>query len=286
MFDLDLALFQQARILSGLTTTAALGFVSATALPATAASLIPVDTELSLLVDISNSIDADEYALQTEGYQTAFANLASEFGGGDFGRVAVNLVQWSGVNLQVESVSWTLLDSESSVMQFVDTIPVLPRASISGGTAPGTAIEFATPLFSTNEYDGQRWVMDVSGDGRGTSGVASSIARDNALAAGVDVINGLPIVGQFTDRFFEDWYRNNIQGGEGSFTIAADGFEGIGSALEQKLIAELTLPPTDLPSEVEPPVIDLPVSVPEPTMLWGLGLVFGGLLYRQRRHSV
>lgn len=268
---------QQMQILPSLAVITTLGLGAITIQPATAASLIPVDTELSLLLDVSGSISGSEYALQIEGYETAFTNLASQFGGGNFGSVAVNLIQWSGTNNQEESIPWTLLDDETSVLQFANTIATLTRPR-GFATAPGAAIDFATPLFSTNQYDGQRWVIDVSGDGAGNAR-RTSTARDNALAAGVDAINGLPILSSSRSGL-DDWYQDNIQGGEGSFTIAANGFEDVGRALEQKLVAELTLPPSipEPPDEVDPPV-----GIPEPATLWGLFAVLGGLLYREQR---
>ncbi|MEO0867460.1 MAG: DUF1194 domain-containing protein [Cyanobacteria bacterium J06642_11] len=295
---------QQIQILPGFAAATALGLVAVVGQPGMAASLIPVDTELSLLIDVSRSVSLGDYDLQMEGYQTAFTNLASRFGSDDFGSVAVNLIQWAGADDQEESIPWTLLNDEASVLAFTDTIASVERRRDFGGTVPGSAIEFATPLFSINDYDGQRWVIDVSGDGAQNSifGVESATARDNALVAGVDAINGLPIVTSSRSTV-DDWYRDNIQGGEGSFTIAANGFEDVGRALEQKLIAELTLPPSEPeppvviptpPAEPEPPVIvpippaesESPVSVPEPMALWGLITVFGGLLCRQGRNCM
>jgi hypothetical protein len=234
------------KILPSFAAIASLGFTVAAQLPASAATITPVNVELSLLVDVSGSINRNEYALQMGGYRDAFISLSPLFGSGDFGSVAINLIQWSGSNRQEQSIPWTLLNDQASALQFADAIGALVRPR-STGTSPGSAIQFATPLFSSNDYEGQRWVIDVSGDGSGNSGVSTSLARDNALAAGVTAINGLPIVTR-ADTRLETWYRNNIQGGVGSFTIPAYGFEDVGRALEQKLRWELTLPSTDVPS--------------------------------------
>jgi hypothetical protein len=232
------------KILPSFAAIASLGFTVTAQLPASAATLTPVNVELSLLVDVSPSIDRNEYALQMGGYRDAFIRLSPLFGSGDFGSVAINLIQWGGANQQQQSIPWTLLNDQASALQFADAIGALVRAANSFSTAPGSAIQFATPLFSSNDYDGQRWVIDVSGDGTASSGVSTSLARDNALAAGVTVINGLPILPTRADTRLETWYRNNIQGGAGSFTIPAYGFEDVGRALEQKLRWELTLPST------------------------------------------
>jgi hypothetical protein len=269
------------KILPSFAVIASLGVTVAAQLPASAATLTPVNVELSLLVDVSGSIDRLEYALQMGGYRDAFIRLSPLFGSGDFGSVAINLIQWSGRNQQEQSIPWMLLNDQASALEFANLIGTLVRPR-STGTVPGSAIQFATPLFSSNDYDGQRWVIDVSGDAPGSS-VSTSSARDNALAAGVTAINGLPIVTRKSGTSLETWYRNNIQGGVGSFTIAANGFEDVGRALEQKLRRELTVPSTDVPS-TDVPSTDVPsTAVPEPTTILGILLAGGGLACLKRR---
>ncbi len=259
--------------------------IAAISMPASAATLTPVNLELSLLVDVSGSISSQEYALQTGGYKQAFTNLSSKFGAGGFGSVAVNFIEWSGATQQKQSIPWTLLNSQASAIQFANTIGALVRP-YAGNTAPGSAIEFAVPLFSTNEYDGKRWVIDVSGDGVANSGVSTSQARNAALAAGVDNINGLAIESP-RSTLLKSWYEQNIQGGSGSFVLAADGFEDFGRAIEQKLGRELAIPPVD--NVPEPPVDNVPTppaeAVPEPTTMLGIALAGSGLAYFKRRKA-
>jgi Protein of unknown function (DUF1194) len=261
---------------------ASLGLTIAVHSSVSAASLTPVDLELSLLIDVSPSVSNQNYALQIGGYKEAFTKLSSQFGAGGFGNVAINLIEWAGGNQQQQSISWKLVNDQASALQFANAIGALLRPANFSGTAPGSAIQFATPLFSSNDYDGQRWVIDVSGDGAQNAGVSTSLARDNALAAGVDAINGLPIdIGSST--LIETWYRNNIQGGAGSFVIPAKGFTDFGRAIEQKLFLELSLPPTNPPDIV----IDPPsTAVPEPATMLGITLAGGGLAWLKRRRSV
>jgi hypothetical protein len=256
---------------------AAVTTISAIAMPASAASLIPVNLELSLLVDSSGSIDSREYALQVGGYKQAFTNLSSKFGTGGFGAVAVNFIEWSGAGQQQQSIPWTLLNSQASAIQFANTIGNLVQPYASN-TAPGSAIQFAVPLFSTNQYDGKRWVIDVSGDGAANDGVSMSQARNAALAAGVDNINGLAIE-EPGSTFLKSWYQENIQGGAGSFVLAANGFEDFGRAIEQKLGLELAIPPVD---NVPTPPAE---AVPEPTTMLGIAIAGSGLAYFKRRKA-
>lgn len=263
-------------VLPGFVAIAALGFTASVPQTASAASLTPVDLELSLLVDVSPSINGREYALQMEGYRDAFVNLSSRFGAGDFGSVAINFIQWAGPNSQQESIPWTLVNDQASALQFADAIDAVVRPPFFFSTAPGSAIQFALPLFSSNDYDGQRWVIDVSGDDPANSGATTRVARDNALAAGVSAINGLPILPVTFRSNLDVWYANNVQGGVGSFTLPAQGFEDFGRAVEQKLLLELTPPGTD--GTVKPPA-----AVPEPTTILGIALAGSGLTYLKRR---
>lgn len=215
--------------------------------------LIPVDLELSLLVDVSGSVDNNEYNLQIAGYAnifddpTIYTDLISR---GIDGSVAVNLIVWSSSSLQQESIPWTLIDSVESSQAFAQDIrqTLLPQFGgsrpFSGGTSPGPAINFATPLFFNNDFDSRRQTIDVSGDGSGSSFTTAS-ARDNALAAGIDVINGI-VIGGSSSVF--NFYQNSLIGGINSdgtpaFTFQANTFSEFEQVIRDKLTFEFTPPP-------------------------------------------
>jgi len=123
---------------------------------------VAVDSEISLLVDISGSIDSSEYNLQLEGYAESFDNpdlynnLISQ---GVEGQVAVNLIVWAGGNQQQESIGWTLIDSVQTSQDFAkdirETLITTSGGSrpFSGSTAPGSAINFAVPLLCSNAFE-------------------------------------------------------------------------------------------------------------------------------------
>ncbi len=232
------------------------GTLSALAISASAKAATLVDLELSLLVDVSGSISTTEFNLQKQGYVDAFANssLFNDFiSKGNLGKIAANLIYWSGTNQQQEVVGWTLIDSVASLQSFSDAINATTRP-FSGSTAPGSAINFATPRFFNNDFDGTRLVIDVSGDGVQSAGANTAAARDNALASGVDAINGI-VIGGGSALF--NFYDNNVKGGTGAFVLSANSFEDFASTVEQKIQTEISVP-TD------------PESVPEPASLIGL----------------
>ncbi|MEO1186052.1 MAG: DUF1194 domain-containing protein, partial [Cyanobacteria bacterium J06636_27] len=92
---------------------------------ANAASLTSVDIELSLLVDVSGSIDANEFNLQKQGYADVFSNAAlfnNFISKGKEGKIAVNYIYWSNSTQQQEAVGWTLIDSVQASQDFAKSI--------------------------------------------------------------------------------------------------------------------------------------------------------------------
>ena len=77
-----------------------------------------VDLELVLAVDVSRSIDDDEYNLQKQGYADAFTHPAvlSAIQANPHHRIAVTMVEWAGADFQKVVVPWTVIsDPESGV---------------------------------------------------------------------------------------------------------------------------------------------------------------------------
>jgi Protein of unknown function (DUF1194) len=93
-----------------------------------------------------------------------------------------------------------------------------------------------------------RHTIDVSGDGTNNAGRDVTDARDEALKQGV-TINGLVILSERPMSWnadhtnppggLDNYYRNNVTGGPGSFVMVAENFESFGQAILNKLIAEI-----------------------------------------------
>ncbi|RLJ59466.1 putative secreted protein [Litoreibacter meonggei] len=233
----------------------------------TAANAVPVDLELSLLVDVSGSVNTSEFNLQRDGYVNAFNNSAlfnDAISKGAIGSIAVNLVYWS--TTAVESVAWTLIDSVASSQAFASAISAVSRPSLGGSTGIGNAIAFADPLFDGNGFEATRNVMDVSGDGGNNTGTLPGTASAAFCgSAGDNAINGITIG---TDAGVVAEYANNVVCGTGSFAIAATSFDTFGAAINKKLIAEIT---------------NNPPTVPVPAAGWLLIAGLGGLGAMKRR---
>ena len=216
---------------------------------------VPVDTELVIAVDVSNSMDPEEQALQREGYILGLTSR--EFLGaiaqGANGRIAVTYFEWAAIFDQKIVVPWRMIDGPASAQAVVDEIKRTPyrrapRTSIYG------ALQFALPLFDRSGYDGLRRVIDVSGDGTNNMGPPVVIMRDKVLEAGI-TINGLPIMlsrpyGTGTDiPNLDVYYEDCVTGGPGSFVIAIHEREQFKEATRTKLIQEIASVPK------KPPVV-------------------------------
>ncbi|PCJ96213.1 MAG: hypothetical protein COA45_11325 [Zetaproteobacteria bacterium] len=215
-----------------------------------------VDLELQLLIDTSGSISSQEYDLQMRGYSYAFQESSIQdaildTSDGSYGSIAVQTVMWSSQGTQQAMTDWTLLDSASSINSYADTLYNMSRP-FSGATYNAEALDYGSTLFTDNNFNGTRSVIDMSGDGYGYdymysdrwwfNGGDTSIARDNALLGGIDTINGLTITydyAQVGDMDLTTWFSNNVIGGTDSFVLQAGDFADFTVALEQKLEAEI-----------------------------------------------
>jgi hypothetical protein len=217
------------------------------AVPASAADV--VDLQLVLAVDVSRSVDDEEFKLQREGYAEALKDprvLASILTG-RHRSIAVTYMEWSNAHLQRQVVKWTKISDGEGAVLFAEAILAAPR-SFSGWTSISGAIDYAVRLFEISPFESERLVIDISGDGSNNSGRPVSEARDDALKLGI-TINGLPIVNERPSPWLppepnlDEYYMKNVIGGPGSFMIVAEDFTSFQLAILSKLIREIaTLP--------------------------------------------
>lgn len=196
---------------------------------------------LVLALDVSGSVDSREYRLQSSGLAQAFRDPAIadaiRFPGNR--GIAVTLVQWSGEPHQFQSIPWTFLNDEESILRFADRIDRIKRRFRPYSTAIGNALAFSQIMFQANPFKCDRQVIDVSGDGPNNEGEEVEPARDRAVAANITV-NGLAILGP--REFLTDYFRAKVIGGNGSFVITANTFKDYPEAIRKKLLREIQPP--------------------------------------------
>lgn len=207
---------------------------------------LPVDLELILAVDVSDSIDEREARLQREGYVAALTDPEVQFAiaSGPHRRIAMMYVEWAQTAHQRVIVGWTVIEGKAEAETFARTLTVAPYER-SQWTSISGMLDFAVKQFETNGFEGTRRVIDISGDGANNHGRDLGDARQDAIAAGV-TINGLPIATERLSRHGwprsadVDWfYENHVIGGPGAFMIVVESPDTFASSIRRKLLREI-----------------------------------------------
>ncbi|MGL4280077.1 MAG: DUF1194 domain-containing protein, partial [Albidovulum sp.] len=143
------------------------------------------DTALVLAIDISGSIDAGEYALQTEGLADALRDpdVAEAL---MRAQVALAVVHWSGIGAQALALPWQRMLDPAAIHAFAERTRTLPRAFTASDTAVGEAVAFSAAQFAAVP-DCRRRVIDISGDGPENAGFTVARARQAAQAEGIEI---------------------------------------------------------------------------------------------------
>jgi len=193
------------------------------------------DLALLLAVDVSGSVDQQEYRIQMDGLAAALRD----------GTVAdalieqqaqVAVIQWTGSSRQRQTVQWTAMRSYADVLALADTIEADPRIWRNYSTAIGEALEVARAAFAPVSGCTRR-VIDISGDGESNEGVEPAGTRA-ALRAEEITVNAIAI--ETDDADLTAYFFENLITGPGAFVVTADGFADYPEQIKRKLQRETT----------------------------------------------
>ncbi|MDN3564489.1 DUF1194 domain-containing protein [Paeniroseomonas aquatica] len=202
----------------------------------------PVDLALCLAIDVSASIDYDEFGLMLGGTAAAFRDgeVVAACLGGPRGAVAVAAVFWSSAGPPQGgpevAVPWMRVDSLAAAAALAEALEAAPRLPQAGATALGQGMAAGLALLARCPAEATRLVLDVSGDGRHNQGRAPGPVRDIGVAAGV-TINGLAVLNEEPDLL--DHYRAEVIGGPGSFAVPCADYADFAAAIRAKLLREI-----------------------------------------------
>jgi hypothetical protein len=206
------------------------------------ADALPVDLELVLAVDVSESMDRQEFAVQRAGYVAALRHPAfiRAVLSGPNGRIALGYFEWAGSVQRQSVVPWQMIDGAGSAHAFAERLESLP-AAVFRSTSISAALEFGTSLIEANGFDGARRVIDISGDGPNNFGGSVVQARDAAVSRGI-VVNGLPILIRPSPIFpaIDRYYAECVIGGPGSFVLPVRSASEFATAIRRKLVLEVS----------------------------------------------
>jgi len=204
-----------------------------------------VDLKLVLAVDVSGSIDSEEFQLEREGTADAFADpeVLKAIQGGSLGKIAVAMLDFSSPQFDKVIIDWTVIKDKASAMAFADSIRNAPRTP-GRRTSVSSALELGSLLLESSEKDivATRRVIDVTGDGPNNDGNSMTEAHDKTIAQGV-IVNGLPVMDEMANGYFPEldkYYAGCVTGGRGAFVVVVHSYKDYSAAMRHKLILEIS----------------------------------------------
>ncbi len=198
--------------------------------------LLACDLALALAVDVSGSVDPEEFRLQRDGLAAALRDPVI----GEAlvrSRARVMVVQWTGSGRQKVTVPWVDIRNFVDVETLAARVAADKRVWRNFSTAVGEALTFTARAFP-NPPVCKRRLVDVSGDGRSNEGTPPEEVKPMLAALDISV-NALAIEASepgLTAYFFEHVIR-----GEGAFVVTAARFQDYPERIRRKLLREVTL---------------------------------------------
>lgn len=214
---------------------------------------------LVLALDVSGSVNAREYDLQTEGVATALGDAEVQrllFALPD-APVALSIFEWSSSKYQMVIQDWVLLDGPEDVAAVQTRLRAWQRAPAPEATGLGAALAFADAHL---ERAPACWdqTLDVSADGKNNDWPGPERLRQDG-ALGTMNINALVVASEFLVTYdrsgngiaeMAKYFEERIIHGPGAFVEVARGYDDYARAMTRKLIRELaTLPLGQTPSQ-------------------------------------
>lgn len=206
--------------------------------PALAQGQQPVAIELVLALDSSASVDRAEFQLQLDGLALAFRDpevLEAVDNLRPLG-AAIAVVQWGAPGETRIVLPFTPIADARDSKAFGFRIGLIRRWMRASATSIASGIDDSRRLIETNDFDGFRKIIDISGDGPDNSTADLESARQAARASGI-TINGLPIMADDPD--LADYYEQRVIIGASAFIEPARDFEDYIRAIKEKLLREL-----------------------------------------------
>jgi hypothetical protein len=223
-----------------------------------------VDTMIVVAVDVSGSVNDDEYNLQKSGIVEAFSDpsvqqllLQCSTSG-----IGITYVEWSGqrqsngyetMNPFVQVVPWTQLLTPEDMIDFANKLLSSPRSS-RGETDIARALDFARQLLEKAPFQSHNKIVSLSTDGQQgftIPGVSPEdflkMERDKLANLGV-LVNAIGIetalqvdprgMGSLPateNQSIEAYLNQNVRSGSSSFVTPAADFKAYSEAFKKQL---------------------------------------------------
>ena len=187
---------------------------------------------LVLAIDVSTSIDQQDYALQRDGLADALRapEVISAFLSAS-SPVALAAYEWSGQHNQRILLDWKL-------RQAADRIETFVRYQTGFPTSMGHALSFGGDMLAGAPACG-RMILDLSGDGRNNDGYPPEVAYQDSAFDSITV-NALAVGGGEPLDSLVRYLGENVIRGNGAFVEVARNHEDFREAMRRKLVREVT----------------------------------------------
>ncbi|MCB2136668.1 MAG: DUF1194 domain-containing protein [Rhodobacteraceae bacterium] len=203
---------------------------------------------LAIGLDVSGSVDPQEFALQTQGLAAALTTPAVRevLLGAPGSTVALAVYDWSGAADQRLILDWVEVTDAAVLERVAGAIAGTGRIERSPATGVGAALLYGAALLARQPRCGQA-ILDLTGDGLSNSGPdprdvslpdRPSPITVNALVVAINGEEGWdggdPGVAELSA-----WFATEVIRGPDAFVEVALGFEDFAAAMERKLLREL-----------------------------------------------
>lgn len=199
-----------------------------------------VDMALVIAIDCSYSVDSAEHRLQMEGFGAALQDpqVMDAVLNGPQQRIAITVFQWSDADNQRVIIPWTVIDGAEAAASLGKKLAQGRRDVPEGGTGISAALIYGAAQFAIAP-PAQRFVIDLSTDGRNNMGAPTPLVRDRVLARNI-TINALAVTNEWPA--LATYLERQVTGGPGNFVISAGNYDDFGAAMLKKLVKEITGP--------------------------------------------
>ncbi|MEM6609201.1 MAG: DUF1194 domain-containing protein [Pseudomonadota bacterium] len=194
------------------------------------------EVALAFAIDVSGSISDQDYEIQMRGLAEGLRDpmVSHTLARGDS---AVMVLLWSGHGEQLVAINWRQMSSEGQVASFAAEIEALPRPFGRSATALGEALR-AIAAVMTEAPVCDRYVVDISGDGRSNEGDLPRHQQD-ALAVMDITVNAIVVDGEGGD--IHNYYEDEIIRGPDAFSVVVSDPDDYASQMRRKLYRELAI---------------------------------------------
>lgn len=195
---------------------------------------------LSLALDVSSSVDDQEYVLQVEGVARALedADVRRALFQIPNAHVMLQVFEWSGVNDQTIVQDWVAIRGIADLEAMSARLRDHRRSVRNAATGLGRALVFAHRQMARAPGCGF-YKIDISGDGQSNVGIPPQLLGER-LSFDQITVNGLAILSD--ERALGRYYKSFVIRGPGAFLEVAEDFESYPAAIKRKLIRELGVP--------------------------------------------